>query len=98
MKQQQSFYKRSVELENTQVLDKKISYDHKEVRVVLIGPEVPDASISIARSKLKEYKLEDTKLIVLQGMNNEAVDVSSIRAWSWKTSIKTVSNGFNNRR
>ena len=32
-------------------------------RVVLIGPEVPDASISIARSKLKEYKLEDTKLI-----------------------------------
>ena len=52
----------------------------KEVRVVLIGPEVPDASISIARSKLKEYKLEDTKLIVLQGMNNEAVDVSSIRA------------------
>ena len=66
--------------ENTQVLDKKVSYEHKEVRVVLIGSEVPDASISIARSKLKEYKLEDTKLIVLQGMNNEAVDVSSIRA------------------
>ncbi len=46
----------------------------------LLAREVPDASISIARSKLKEYKLEDTKLIVLQGMNNEAVDVSSIRA------------------
>ena len=28
----------------------------------------------------KEYKLEDTKLVVLQGMNNEAVDVTSIRA------------------
>ena len=53
---------------------------HKDIRVVLIGPEVPDASISIARSKLKEYKLEETKLTVLQGMNNEAVDVSSIRA------------------
>ena len=66
--------------ENTQVLDKKISYEHKDIRVVLIGPEVPDASISIARSKLKEYKLEETKLTVLQGMNNEAVDVSSIRA------------------
>ena len=46
----------------------------------MIGPEVPDASISIARSKMKEYKLEDTKLVVLQGMNNEAVDVTSIRA------------------
>ena len=56
------------------------SYEHKDIRVVLIGPEVPDASISIARSKLKEYKLEETKLTVLQGMNNEAVDVSSIRA------------------
>ena len=29
---------------------------------------------------MKEYKLEDTKLVVLQGMNNEAVDVTSIRA------------------
>ena len=74
------FINEQLGFENTQVLDKKVSYEHKEVRVVLIGSEVPDASISIARSKLKEYKLEDTKLIVLQGMNNEAVDVSSIRA------------------
>ena len=74
------FISDQLSFENTQVLDKKISYEHKEVRVVLIGPEVPDASISIARSKMKEYKLEDTKLVVLQGMNNEAVDVTSIRA------------------
>ena len=74
------FINEQLGFDNTQVLDKKISYEHKEVRVVLIGSEVPDASISIARSKLKEYKLDDTKLIVLQGMNNEAVDVSSIRA------------------
>ena len=50
------------------------------IRVVLIGPEVPEASIAIARSKMKDYKLDNTKLIVLQGMNNEAVDISSIRA------------------
>lgn len=74
------FISEQLGFENTQVLDKKISYEHKELRVVLIGSEVPDASISIARSKLKEYKLEDTKLIILQGMNNAAVDVSSIRA------------------
>ena len=29
---------------------------------------------------MKDYKLDNTKLIVLQGMNNEAVDISSIRA------------------
>lgn len=64
------------------MLDKKIQHEgnHHEIRVVLIGQEVPEASIAIARSKMKDYKLDNTKLIVLQGMNNEAVDISSIRA------------------
>lgn len=74
------FINTELSFENTQVLDKKISYEHREIRVVLIGPEVPEASITLARSKMKQYKLEDTKLIVLQGMNNDAMDLSSIRA------------------
>lgn len=74
------FISEQLDFENTQVIDKKISYERKDIRVVLIGPKVPETSISIARSKLKDYKLDNTKLIVLQGMNNEAVDVSSIRA------------------
>lgn len=41
---------------------------------------MPEASIAIARSKMKDYKLDNTKLVVLQGMNNESVDISSIRA------------------
>ena len=57
-----------------------MSYEHREIRVVLIGPEVPEASIELARSKMERYKLEETKLIVLQGMNNDAMDISSIRA------------------
>ena len=76
------FVNEQLAFENTQVLDKKIHHEgkHHEIRVVLIGQEVPEASIAIARSKMKEYKLENTKLVVLQGMNNEAVDISSIRA------------------
>lgn len=76
------FISEQLSFENTQVLNKKIYYegDSAEIRVVLIGPEVPDASIAIARSKMKDYKLEKTKLVVLQGMNNEAVDISSIRS------------------
>lgn len=68
--------------ENTQVLDKKILCDGKnrEIRIVLIGQEVPEASIALARGKMKDYKLDNAKLVVLQGMNNEAVDISSIRA------------------
>lgn len=74
------FISEQLNFENTQVLDKKISYEHKDIRVVLIGPEVADTLISFARTKLKDYKLDNTKLIVLQGMNNEAVDVSSLRS------------------
>lgn len=74
------FINTELNFDNTQVLDKKISYEHREIRVVLIGPEVPEASIALARSKMKQYKLEETKLVVLQGMNNDAMDISSIRA------------------
>lgn len=77
------FVSEQLSFENTQVLDKKIHYHgtkDNEIRVVLIGQEVPEASIAIARGKMKDYKLGETKLTVLQGMNNEAVDISSIRA------------------
>ena len=86
------FINTELNFENTQVLDKKISYEHREIRVVLIGPEGSkaigvnpncqnmQASIALARSKMKQYKLEETKLVVLQGMNNDAMDISSIRA------------------
>lgn len=74
------FITEQLNFENTQVIDRKISYEHKELRVILLGPEVSEELIGIARDKLKDYKLENTKLVVLQGMNNEAVDISSIRA------------------
>ena len=76
------FVNEQLVFENTQVLDKKIHHEgkHHEIRVVLIGQEVPEASIAIARSKMKDYKLDNTKLVVLQGMNNESLDMSSIRA------------------
>ncbi len=77
-----SFIHEQLSFEDTQVLDRKIhrDADGREIRVVLIGREVPEASIAIARGKMKDYKLNNTRLTVLQGMNNEAVDISSIRA------------------
>lgn len=76
------FINEQLSFENTQVLDKKIKHEGKghEIRVVLVGEEVPESSIMNARSKMKNYKLDNTKLTVLQGMNNGSVDLSSIRA------------------
>ena len=75
-----NFINKELNFENTQVLDRKISYEKREIKVVLIGSEVPDASIALAKDKLKEYKLEKSTLIIHQGMNNEGMDISSIRA------------------
>ncbi len=76
------FINEQLSFENTQVLDKKIQNDAdgREIRVVLIGREVPEASIAIARSKLKDYNLMGTRLTVLQGVNSDAIDMTSIRA------------------
>ncbi len=62
------------------MVDRTINYEKKEIKVVLLGKEVPEASIVIARDMLKNYKLGDTKLVILQGMNDNQVDVSSMRA------------------
>ena len=50
------FVSEQLNFDNTQVLNKKNHYegDSCEIRVVLIGPEVPEASIAIARSKKKD--------------------------------------------
>lgn len=76
------FITEQLSFQNTQVLDQKIlnKGDSTEIRVVLIGADVPEASIYIARNKLKDYNLNKTKLTVVQGMKNTMVDVSSIRA------------------
>lgn len=74
------FIAEQLSFDNTQVIDKKLNAEKREIRVALIGPEVPEASIAIARDNMKKYKLKDTKLVVMQGMNNKEMDLTSMRA------------------
>ena len=76
------FVNEQLMFEGTQLLDKKILHgaEGDEIRVVLIGQEVPEASLALARAKMKEYNLGDTKLTVMQGSNNETLDIGSLRA------------------
>lgn len=71
------FINRELSFENTKVLDRTINSEDKEIKVILIGEDVPDESINIARAKLSDYNLGDTKLIV-EGMNKGNIDVKSI--------------------
>ena len=76
------FISEQLDFPNSQIIDKKVIYEkgNKEIRVILMGEEVPQTTLAIVEKRLKDYKLDEVKLTVLQGMQNEEVDISSIRA------------------
>ncbi len=78
------FIAEELHFENTQIIDRSISRNDstkgRDIRVVLIGTEVPEASIEIARQKMPKYKLKNTTLTVIQGVSDTAPDLKSIKA------------------
>ena len=75
-----SFIAKEFDFEHTQVISRKISYDEKEIRVVLVGNELTQPEIDKVHNSLKHYKLEDTKLIIVQGMNSDNLDMGMLKA------------------
>ena len=80
-----SFIREQLSFENAQVVDKRITRKGKEseIRVVMVGQEVPDSTISVARSRMGEYSLDNTRLVVLQGVSGNAaadLDITAIRS------------------
>lgn len=76
-----SFIASELQFPDTQVLSREISFDKREIKVVLIGKEVSDDQLQAARHKLAEYKLNDTKLSVFQGVNGAgSMDISNIKS------------------
>ena len=64
----------------TQVLNREVSFDKREIRVVLVGKEVEEEQLAAARSRMDKYKLEGTKLVVFQGVNNDKMDIGNIKS------------------
>ena len=79
------FIAEELQFDNTQIIDKTIhlndSNKEREIRVVLVGAEVPEAAINVARQKLPKYNLKDTRLVVIQGLgDSNTPDLSTIKA------------------
>lgn len=75
---------------NTQILSKKVTdtSDKKEVKVILIGEAVPEATIDNVRSKLPKYGLKGVSLIVQQGFGQEATDINELKSLLMKDLYK----------
>lgn len=72
------FITKELQFDGSLVLSRDISYANREVRVVLIGKEVSDDDIEQARSKMAEYNLGTTTLVVMQGESNNQVEQLSV--------------------
>ena len=67
---------------NTQILSKTVTdtSEKKEVKVVMIGENVPEPMIEIARTRLRKYGLKDVSLVVQQGFGQEATDIDELKS------------------
>ena len=75
-----SFIAKEFDFEHTQVISRKISYDEKEIRVVLVGNELTQPELDKVHNSLKHYKLEDTQLTIVQGMNSDNLEMGMLKA------------------
>lgn len=75
------FINRELQFEGSQILNREIDYAKREIKVVLIGKEVPEEQIKTARDKLLNYNLKDTKLTIYQGGGQGSqLSMTSIRS------------------
>ncbi|RYD73132.1 MAG: DUF389 domain-containing protein, partial [Sphingobacteriales bacterium] len=79
----QRFIREEFNFSNTQVVNKSFKYSRKlkEIDLLLIGSELPKTTIDSIRSRLTDYKLQGTSLVIRQGLDARAnVDFSQIKA------------------
>ncbi len=75
-----NYITQELDFPDTQVIDKRISYENRSMEVVLMGKEVSDENIAKAKDKLKNFNLAGTKLTIFQGMGGAGFDVSTVKA------------------
>ena len=77
-----NFVSEELTFPNTQILSKTVTNtsEMQEVKVVLIGENIPDPMIEIARSRLRKYGLKDVSLVVQQGFGQEATDINQLKS------------------
>ena len=88
--QVRTFVSHELNFPNTQILSRnaKFSDEISEIKVVLIGQEVPQIMIDNARAKLDKFGLEGTQLTVQQGFGEKATDINELKSLLMKDLYK----------
>ena len=95
-----NFISSELSFPETQILSREISYNKKEIKVVLLGKEVTDEQLENARHKMPNYKLSHTKLSVYQGGNNanNSIDIRNIKSMVMEDFYKNSEKQLNIQR
>lgn len=80
--QVRNFVTEELSFPNTQILSKTITdtSEKREIKVLIIGPEVPESMIDNARAKMPKFGLKDVSLVVQQGFGQEAPDINKLKS------------------
>jgi len=74
------FIDKAFSFPNSQIISRNVSFKNKSIELMLIGHEIPEASLSIARNQMNQFKrLQDTRLTVVQG-GGDKVNLEAIRS------------------
>ena len=95
-----NFISSELSFPETQILSREISYNKKEIKVVLVGKEVTNDQLEYARHKMPDYKLSHTKLSVYQGGNNanNSIDIRNIKSMVMEDFYKNSEKQLNIQR
>ena len=62
----------------TQLVTKNVSFEKRNIEVLLIGEIIQEESLTTLKNKLKDYNLSDTNIMVKQGLNGSSQSDMSI--------------------
>lgn len=74
----QNFIKNELAFDHTLVTGQKISFDSKTIEVTLVGDEIGSEQIALAEKHLKNYRLDDAKLLIRQS-GDRKIDLASLK-------------------
>lgn len=98
-----NFVSEEFRFKNTQVVNRTFKYatNAREIDLLLIGYELPEREIDSIRKKLSNYNLNNTKLVIRQGLNaRQEIDFSQIKASILEDvfRIDSADNAVDNKR
>lgn len=74
----QNFISNELTFDNTLITQQKISPDIREIEVTLVGDEIRKEQLTAIEKRLKNYRLEDARLVVHQP-REKRLDVASLK-------------------